>query len=472
MRCPECGRELTLPKPAAFDDLFLISEPTVTSGNAIASLVLGACLFLGCLSGLPAIWLGRKALADIALGAGRVRGRGMAIAGIVLGFVSCLATVPFVLPIFSSARVQTLRGACTNNLKQVGRGMHVYHEMNGSLPAAAITDKNGRPLLSWRVAILPYIDAGGLYAKFHLDEPWDSPHNYSLLAEMPSIYACPSDREPKPGMTGYQVVVGSRTAFRSDFKPVHFEDITDGVSHTILIGESRRVVPWTKPEDLPFGMNGPLSGLGSHHGDHNNGFNVVFADNSVRFLDTSIKSRDIEAMLTRDGSDMSGPQSYYEWGPHNTSRGFPYRGQAVEISCHERQGHGKPGGGSLFLPGLFEWCAGDLAGAAPRLSDIRASGGRIRGRVTAIVGIALGVFGCLFTLAYVLPGQPTTVRSRAGAVREQPQADRTRDDGIPSSERMPARRRDHRQERQTALELASGDSSVHKDDALREIPSR
>ena len=313
-KCPACGRELTVPKPAALDDLLLISEPTVTSGNAIASLVLGVCLFLGCLSGLPAIWLGRRALVDIALGGGRIRGRSMAVAGIVLGIFGCLATVAFVAPLYFSTHELTLRGQCTNNLKQIGRGMHIYHEINGSLPAAAITDKNGKPLLSWRVAILPYIDAGGLYAKFHLDEPWDSPHNYSLLAQMPSIYACPSDRELKPGMTGYQVVVGPRTVFPPDFKPVHFEDIVDGPAHTILIGESRRVVPWTKPEDLPFDMSGQLFGLGSHHGRlhgyHNNGFHVVFANNSVRFLETSIDPGDIEALLTRDGSDTSGPQSY------------------------------------------------------------------------------------------------------------------------------------------------------------------
>jgi len=234
----------------------------------------------------------------------------MAVAGIVLGIFNCLATVAFVAPIFTSTREQTRRGLCTNNLKQVGRGMHIYHSLEGRFPTAAISDKNGRPLLSWRVAILPYIDAGGLYAKFHLDEPWDSPHNYSLLAQMPSIYACPSERELKPGMTGYQVVVGPRTAFPPDFKPVHFEDIIDGLDHTILIGESRRVVPWTKPEDLKFDMSVPLSGLGSHHGDHNNGFNVLFADNSAKFLETSIDPGDIEALLTRDGSDTSGPQSY------------------------------------------------------------------------------------------------------------------------------------------------------------------
>ena len=156
----------------------------------------------------------------------------------------------------------------------------------------------------------PTWNAGALYARFHLDEPWDSPHNLPLLNEMPSVYACPSDRELKPGMTGYQVVVGPNTAFTPEFKPLHFDDFIDGVGNTILLGESRSVVPWTKPEDLRFDMSIPLSGLGSHHGNHKNGFNVLFADNSVRFLKTSIDPSDIEGLLTRNGHDIVRSESY------------------------------------------------------------------------------------------------------------------------------------------------------------------
>jgi hypothetical protein len=98
-----------------------------------------------------------------------------------------------------------------------------------------------------------------LYSKFHLDEPWDSPHNLSLLDAMPNVYACPSDPTRKPGTTGYQAVIGPATAFTPDFKPLPFQDFTDGLSRTLLVGESRRCVPWTKPEDLPFDMTLPLT---------------------------------------------------------------------------------------------------------------------------------------------------------------------------------------------------------------------
>ena len=88
------------------------------------------------------------------------------------------------------------------------------------------------------MAILPFIKTT-LYAKFHLDEPWDSPHNFALLEERPSFYVCPSDKDRQTGMTNYQVVVGRDTAFTPDFKPLRFSDFSDGVKDTLLVGESR-----------------------------------------------------------------------------------------------------------------------------------------------------------------------------------------------------------------------------------------
>jgi hypothetical protein len=75
-----------------------------------------------------------------------------------------------------------------SQFKQLALGLLNYESVKKHLPAAAIYDKNGRPLLSWRVAILPYLDQNNLYKQFHLDEAWDSPHNISLIGKMPRIY--------------------------------------------------------------------------------------------------------------------------------------------------------------------------------------------------------------------------------------------------------------------------------------------
>ena len=87
---------------------------------------------------------------------------------------------------------QDHKDRCVQQLKRLGLALHEFHEAHGHFPAAAITDKSGTPLLSWRVAILPQLGYQSLYDAFHLDEPWDSPHNLALAAQMPEVFRCPS----------------------------------------------------------------------------------------------------------------------------------------------------------------------------------------------------------------------------------------------------------------------------------------
>ncbi len=315
--CPSCGRSLAesnrAPEGLPEDSTSPGRPGSQTSSvnrNAVTSLALGALFFLTCLSGIPAIWLGLLALSDIRKGQGRTGGRRIAIAGISLGVIDCLLTIAFFLPMVRSARGAAERAQCTNNLKQIGNAILGYQQAHGRFPAAAILDGNGKPLLSWRVAIIPFLDIGGLYPAFHLDEPWDSPHNFALLDSMPRIYACPSDHDRKPGMTGYQVVIGPETAFTPDFKAMRLIDFTDGASQTVLIGESRNDVPWTKPEDLAIDMAQTPSGLGSFHGYHNNGFNVLMADGAVRFVNTRVRIEVLRALLTPRSHDAVSADSY------------------------------------------------------------------------------------------------------------------------------------------------------------------
>jgi hypothetical protein len=90
----------------------------------------------------------------------------------------------------------------------------------GRLSPAVSRDPEGQPLLSWRVLLLPYIEEGEieegeLCKQFHLDEPWDSPHNLALLPKMPRTYKAPADAFPGnvPHTTFYQAFTGPDTAF-------------------------------------------------------------------------------------------------------------------------------------------------------------------------------------------------------------------------------------------------------------------
>src|SRR5437773_109335 len=102
------------------------------------------------------------------------------------------------------------RSAVANNLKQIGVAFHNYLSAHGTFPASAIYGKDGKPLLSWRVALLPYLEKGNLYREFKLDEPWDSPHNLKLLDKMPKVYA-PVAGDAKEYWTFYRVFTGPGT---------------------------------------------------------------------------------------------------------------------------------------------------------------------------------------------------------------------------------------------------------------------
>ena len=103
-------------------------------------------------------------------------------------------------PAVGAAREAARRAQCTNNLKQIGLAMHNYVAAhNNAFPAPALPGKDGKPALSWRVALLPYLEQQSLYDRFHLDEPWDSPHNKALIKEMPAVFTCPEPGRRRAG---------------------------------------------------------------------------------------------------------------------------------------------------------------------------------------------------------------------------------------------------------------------------------
>src|SRR5262249_53007604 len=155
-----------------------------------------------------------------------------------------------------------------NNLHQIGIAMFNYEATYKGFPAEAIRDRDGKPLLSWRVTILPYIEQENLYRQFKLDEPWDSPNNIKLVEKMPAIYA-PTNGTGKKGETYLRVFTGPNTPFDparvrpgpSALGP-RFADFLDGTSNTFLVAEAAESVPWSKPEELSVDSKKPLPKLG------------------------------------------------------------------------------------------------------------------------------------------------------------------------------------------------------------------
>jgi hypothetical protein len=194
---------------------------------------------------------------------------------------------------------QAVLALSSNYLKQIGLAMHNYHDKNKRFPSAAIYDKNGKALLSWRVAILPYLldeKDQALYKEFRLDEPWDSEHNKKLLDKMPRIYASPAAKDGTH-KTYYQVITGPGTAFAGK-EGLRIFQITDGTSNTILAVEAGEAVPWTKPADIAYDPKKPLPKLG---GVSKIGINVLWFDGS-----TTLMRRDFDEQTFRDAVTPSG----------------------------------------------------------------------------------------------------------------------------------------------------------------------
>ncbi len=207
--------------------------------------------------------------------------------------------VGMLLPAIQKVRTASKRMVSMNNMKQIALAMHNYHDVNGHFPPPAITDKNGKPLLSWRVAILPYIEQDAVYRQFKLDEPWDSEHNKKLLAQMPPIYAPVKTATKELFGTYYQVFNGKGAAFEAGEK-ITLPSIPDGTSNTIMVVEAADPVPWTKPDDLPFDPPKPLPKLGAEFPDI---FLAAFCDGSVRELPKNIDANKLRALITRNGGE-------------------------------------------------------------------------------------------------------------------------------------------------------------------------
>lgn len=191
-----------------------------------------------------------------------------------------------------------------NALRQLGIALHKYHEWKRRFPPhlhqnhPADYDSDLRPFLSWRVHLLPVLNMRPLYEQFHLNEPWDSPHNKPLLAKMPDLYRTGDD----PAKTTFQMVVGNGTAYEGK-DGLQLQDFRDGTSKTALVVDAGqgKAVPWTKPEDLPFDEDNPIRAFGKS--DFGNEFLTVLADGSTKTIPYDIDPESLRALFTRAAGD-------------------------------------------------------------------------------------------------------------------------------------------------------------------------
>ncbi|WP_158222554.1 DUF1559 domain-containing protein [Rhodopirellula sp. MGV] len=187
-----------------------------------------------------------------------------------------------------------------NDFRQAMLGFHNFHATYNRLPPQAIVDDKGKRLLSWRVALLPYIGETELWSRFHLDEPWDGPNNKPLISEMPKVYA--GQLPVEDGKTTMVAPLTPDTAMGRAGESTAFKNILDGLSNTIGIVDATpdNAVVWSKPEDLTVDKQNWRKLIVA---DGQNRFIATMWDGSVRNLSATLDTDVFFDLLTIDGKE-------------------------------------------------------------------------------------------------------------------------------------------------------------------------
>jgi beta-lactamase regulating signal transducer with metallopeptidase domain len=202
-------------------------------------------------------------------------------------------------PAISAAHAAAKRAESMNNLKQIGLAFHNYHDTYKHFPGASAVPEGKQHPVSWRVALLPFIEQHQLYEQYNFEEPWDSENNRKLIAKMPSVYRHPT-APANSTSPSYFVLTGPDTVFRNDTP--QFRDIHDGTSNTILAVEAQQDTPWTKPEDIPFNKDKAIPEFGGYNP---NVFNAVFADGAVKPISDEIDEATLRLLImSQDGQPV------------------------------------------------------------------------------------------------------------------------------------------------------------------------
>ncbi len=207
-------------------------------------------------------------------------------------------------PVVRWATLSAARGQASNSLKQLNlAAINCADTSGGKLPAVASYDKAGKPLLSWRVHLLPYLEQDALYKEFHLDEPWDSEHNKKLIAKMPKVFQSSNRKLNEQGKTVFLAPTGKGTTWPGTTGLSYPASFPDGTSNTILfvLADDAHAVEWTKPDDLKYDPDKPRAGLGKRAG----AFLVGLADGSVRYVKPEISKETLRnAFDPADGNPL------------------------------------------------------------------------------------------------------------------------------------------------------------------------
>ncbi len=195
----------------------------------------------------------------------------------------------------ATAESQTQR-----SLKELGIAFHNFHVSHHKFPGSknnfdgAVVSNRATPYpFSWRVAILPFVNQQELFEQYHFDQPWDSDENLMLLGKMPDVFRSPNSPATTPKGNTHIMGFATEHGALGTGTGQQMRDFTDGTSNTLLLIETSKSVPWTKPEDLTDTKVEGFAGMPLHY---------LLTDGSPRIMDP-IDAALLERLITRDGGE-------------------------------------------------------------------------------------------------------------------------------------------------------------------------
>jgi hypothetical protein len=228
----------------------------------------------------------------------------IAVVGVVAG-VALLVTVGAMVPRLRAQQESNRHSLCLNNLHNIGLALTMYHERYGVFPPAHIADADGKPMHSWRVLILPFLEQQDLYDRYNFDEPWNGPNNRKLADSDLWVYRCPSSKQLQN--TSFLAVVDEATVWPgvTGRKTIH---LRDGTSNTILLVESvESGIHWMEPRDLT--LDDALKGINADTKrphiatKHATGASVLWCDCHITTLPIDMTPDELKARLTASGGE-------------------------------------------------------------------------------------------------------------------------------------------------------------------------
>jgi len=239
------------------------------------------------------------------------------------------ALAGLLLPAVQTARESARRISCANNLKNIGCALHGHLLSRRRFPVGCTEWRQpgkagSERCLAWNGRILPWLEQAQLADRIDFDRPFDHAANAAAAAVPLAVFRCPSADRPDPlvaglGRTDYGGVTGERiTSPNNPEKGVLIHDrgfaereITDGLSHTLLVGECA-VGVWADGQwingrnlfDQAYAVNWPTweDELRSRHPG---GGQALFGDGAVRLVGEAVDVRVLAAACTRAGGETA-----------------------------------------------------------------------------------------------------------------------------------------------------------------------